>query len=165
MAKTIKQLQEQTAQYAIEHITGEGMHTGLAWLRDSFNELCEAMGANEFNLDDINFELEKVCNCLKQEPWIAEIAAKPEHERTWEDRQRVAQGFIRKYWPYEQKQRITVKDINDVLKVADPLSHRHIVAQKVAIDCIHALNHAQLQQLDKVLDDIVKNPKVEQIKI
>ena len=30
MAKTIDQLKEQTAQYAIEHITGKGMHTGIA---------------------------------------------------------------------------------------------------------------------------------------
>ena len=35
----IDQLKEQTAQYAIEHITGRGMHTGIAWFRDSFNEL------------------------------------------------------------------------------------------------------------------------------
>ena len=158
MAKTIDQLKEQTAQYAIEHITGKGMHRGIAWLRDSFNELCEAMHANEFNPDDIGFDLEKVINCLKQEPWMAEIAAKPVSERTWEDRQRVAQGFIRKYWPYEQKQRITVKNINDILKVADPLSHRHLVGQKVAIDCIHALDKEQLQRLDGILRDLEKNP-------
>ena len=60
---------------------------------------------------------------------------------------------------------VTTKDVADVLKVADPLSHRHLLAQKVAIDCIHALDNEQLQQLDKVLEDIVKNPKVEQIKL
>ena len=42
---TIEKLQKQTAQYAIEYITGKGMHTGIAWFRDSFNELCDAMGA------------------------------------------------------------------------------------------------------------------------
>ena len=55
---TIEKLQKQTAQYAIEHITGKGMHTGFAWFRDSFNELCEAMGANEFDPEDIGFELD-----------------------------------------------------------------------------------------------------------
>mgnify|MGYP006989021787 FL=1 len=161
----IQNLRERTAQYAIEHITKEGMHRGIAWLRDSFNEYCEAIGANEFNPDDIGFDLEKLTSCLKREPWIAEIARKPETDRTWEDRQRVAQGFIRKYWPYEEKQRITVKDINDVLKVADPLSHRHLLAQKVAIDCIHALDQEQLQQLDEVLDDIARNPEQSQSRL
>lgn len=164
MKKTIDQLKKQTAQYAIEHITGNGLHKGIAWFRDSFNELCEAMHANEFNPDDIGFDLEKVTNCLKREPWVAEIAAKPVSERTWEDRQRVAQGFIRKYWPYEQKQRITVQDINDILKVADPLSHRHLVGQKVAIDCIYALDSDQLHRLDDILGDLEKNPILGQSK-
>lgn len=158
----IDQLKEQTAQYAIEHITGRGMHTGIAWFRDSFNELCEAMHANEFNPEYIGFDLEKVTNCLKQEPWITKIAAKPVSERTWEDRQRVAQSFIRKYWPYEQKQRITVKDINDILMVVNPLSHRHLVGQKVAIDCIHALDNDQMQRLDGILRDLEKNPNLGQ---
>ena len=34
----IERLRQQTAQYAIEHITGKGMHTGVKWLQDSFNE-------------------------------------------------------------------------------------------------------------------------------
>ena len=45
---TIEKLQKQTAQYVIEYITGKGMHTGIAWFRDSFNELCDAMGALYF---------------------------------------------------------------------------------------------------------------------
>ena len=160
--KSIEQLREQTTLYAIEHITGKGMHRGIAWLRDSFNEYCEAIGANVFNPDEIDFDLEKVVACLKQEPWMAEIAVRPAAERTWEDRQRVARDFIRKYWPYEQKQRITVKDINNVLKVADPLSHRHLVAQSVAIDCIHALDNEGLKRLDVVLQDLEKNPHIGQ---
>lgn len=110
MATTIEQLRQQTAQYAIEHIRGKGMHTGIAWLRDSFNEYCDAIGANEYRPEDINFEMDELVAHLKKEPWLAEIARKPETERTWEDRQRVAQGFVRKYWPYERKPRITVKD-------------------------------------------------------
>ena len=128
MAKTIDQLKEQTAQYAIEHITGKGMHTGIAWFRDSFNELCEAMHANEFNPDDLSFEIEDLAENLKKEPWVV----------------------------------VTTKHVADVLKVADTLSHRHLVGQKVAIDCIHALDKEQLQRLDCVLRDLEMNPNLGQ---
>lgn len=161
---TIEELKSQTAQYAVEYITGKGMHTGLAWLRDSFNELCEVMGANEFNPDDISFELDDLVENLKKASWVAEIAGKPADKRTTADIDRVVNDFICEYW-LMQPEEVTTKNVADVLKVADPLSHRHLVGQKIAIDCIHALNQEQLQQLDKVLDDIVKNPKVEQIKI
>jgi len=161
---TIKELKSQTAQYAIEHIKGEGMHTGITWLRDSFNELCEVMGANEFNTDDISFEIEDLAENLKKEPWVTEIAGKPADRRTTADIDRVVNDFICQHWLMRPEE-VTTKHVADVLKVADPLSHRHIVAQKVAIDCIHALDKEQLQQLDKVLEDIAKNPKVEQIKL
>lgn len=164
MSKNIEQLKEQTAQYAIEYITGKGMHTGIAWFRDSFNELCEAMGANEFDPDDIGFEMDDLVENLKKAPWVAEIAGKPANSRTTEDIDRVVNSFICENW-LTRPEEVTTKDVADVLKVADPLSHRHLVGQKVAIDCIHALNHEQLQQLDKVLDEIVKNPNVRQIKI
>lgn len=164
MEKTIKQLQEQTAQYAIEHITGEGMHTGINWLRDSFNELCEAMHANEFNPDEISFELDDLVDNLKKALWVADIAGKPADRRTTADIDRVVNDFICEYWLMRPEE-VTSKHVVDVLKVADPLSHRHLVGQKVAIDCIHALDYEQLQQLDKVLDEIVKNPNVQQIKI
>ena len=32
MRKTIDELQQRTAQYAVEHITGRGMHAGIALL-------------------------------------------------------------------------------------------------------------------------------------
>lgn len=161
---TIEQLKEQTAQYAIEHITGKGMHTGIAWFRDSFNELCEAMHANEFNPDDLSFEIEDLAENLKKEPWVIEIAGKGSMiTLSTEDIDLIVNDFICEHWLMRPEE-VTTKHVADVLKVADPLSHRHLVGQKVAIDCIHALNHAQLQQLDKVLDDIVINPKVEQIK-
>lgn len=60
------------------------------------------------------------------------------------------------------KAEVTSKDVADVLKVADPLSRRHLVAQKVAIDCIHALDKNQLDRLDKELDGIVRNPNIGQ---
>lgn len=163
MAKTIDQLKEQTAQYAIEHITGKGMHTGIAWFRDSFNELCEAMHANEFNPDDISFELDDLVDNLKKAPWVAEIASKSADSRTTEEIDRVVNDFICEYW-LMQPEEVTTKNVADVLKVADPLSHRHLVGQKVAIDCIHALDNEQLHRLDEILRDLEKNPNLGQSK-
>ena len=154
---TIEKLQKQTAQYAIEHITGKGMHTGIAWFKDSFNELCEAMGANEFDPEDIGFELDDLVENLKKAPWVAEIAGKPANSRTTEDIDRVVNSFICEYW-LTRPEEVTTKDVADVLKVADPLSKRHLIGQKVAIDCIHALTDAELQRLDGILRDLEKNP-------
>lgn len=157
----IQVLRERTAQYAIEHITKEGMHRGIAWLRDSFNEYCEAIGANEFNPDDISFEMEDLTDNLKKAPWVTDIAGKSADSRTTEDIDRVVNDFICEYWLMKPEE-VTTKDVADVLKVADPFSHRHLLAQKVAIDCIHALDQEQLQQLDEVLDDIARNPEQSQ---
>ena len=157
MRKTIEQLQKQTAQYAIEHITGKGMHTGIAWFRDSFNELCDAMGANEFDPEDIGFELDDLVENLKKAPWVADIAGKPADQCTTEDIDRIVNDFICEYW-LMQPEEVTTKDVADVLKVADPISKRHLIGQKVAIDCIHALNDAELHRLDGILRDLEKNP-------
>lgn len=159
MSKTIEELQKQTAQYAVEHITGKGMHTGIAWLRDSFNELCEAMGANEFNPEDIGFDLDEVVTNLKKEPWMAQIAAKASTLRTHEDTSRVVEDFICKHWMMKPEE-VTAKDVADILTVADPLSKRHLVANKVAIDCIRPLSHDELYRLDGVLADLEKNPNL-----
>ena len=156
MRNIIEKLQKQTAQYAIEHITGKGIHTGIAWFRDSFNELCDAMGANEFDPEDIGFELDDLVENLKKAPWVAEIAGKPANSRTTEDIDRVVNSFICEYW-LTRPEEVTTKDVADVLKVADPLSKRHLVGQKVAIDCIHALNQEQLHRLDSILRDLEKN--------
>ena len=162
MAKTIDQLKEQTAQYAIEHITGKGMHTGIAWFRDSFNELCEAMHANEFNPDDLSFEIEDLAENLKKEPWVVEIAGKGSMiTLPTEDIDLIVNDFICEHWMMRPEE-VTTKHVADVLKVADPLSHRHLVGQKVAIDCIHALDKEQLQRLDCVLRDLEMNPNLGQ---
>lgn len=163
MPKTIDQLKEQTAQYAIEHITGKGMHTGFAWFRDSFNELCEAMHANEFNPDDISFELDDLVENLKKTPWVSEIAAKSVDSRTTEDIDHIVNDFICEHWLMRPEE-VTTKHVADVLKVANPLSHRHLLGQKVAIDCIHALNQEQLHCLDDILRDLEKNPNLGQSK-
>ncbi len=164
MPKTIDQLKEQTAQYAIEHITGKGMHTGIAWFRDSFNELCEAMGANEFNPDDLSFEIEDLAENLKKEPWVTEIAGKGSMiTLPTEDIDLIVNDFICEHWMMRPEE-VTTKHVADVLKVADPLSHRHLVGQKVAIDCIHALDNDQLHRLDDILRDLEKNPNLGQSK-
>ena len=152
----IDRLKEQTAHYAIEHITGKGHHTGIAWLRDSFNELCEAMGIPTPQAPD-NFEREDVISALKEEPWVKDIAAKPADQRTTEDIDRIVNDFYCEHWLMKPEE-VTSKEVAQLMDFADPNSHRHIAAQRVAIDCIHALNHEQLQQLDKVLDDVAQNP-------
>ena len=91
----IEKLRNETTQYAIEHITRKGLHTGYAWLRDAFNDYYDAI----------------------------------------------------------KTPGLKISDENDI-------AHRKILAQKVAIDCIHKLNNEQLQQLDKVLDEIASEPKV-----
>ena len=152
----IEKLEEQTAQYAIEHITGKGHHTGIAWLRDSFNELCEAMGIPTPQVPE-NYESEDVINALKKEPWVKDIAAKPADQRTTEDIDRIVNDFYCEHWLVKPEE-VTSKDVAQLMDFADPNSHRHIAAQRVAIDCIHALNHEQLEQLDKVMNDVVQNP-------
>ena len=80
----LNKLESNVNQYAIEHITGKGLHTGELWVRDAFNEYCEAINANDYG-------------------------------------------------------------------------RRHIVAQKIAINSIHALDSGQLQRLDQVLDSIARD--------
>lgn len=81
--RDLDKMEQRCSQYAIEHITGKGLHTGERWLKEEFNEYCEAINANDYE-------------------------------------------------------------------------RRHIVAQKIAINSIHALDHDQLQRLDKVLDGIAQ---------
>ena len=159
----MKQLYTRTAQYAIEHITGNGMHTDIVWFSDSFNELCEAMHANEFNPDDLSFEIEDLTKNLKKEPWVSEIAGKGSMiTLPMEDIDLIVNNFICEYWLMRPEE-VTSKHVVDVLKVADPLSHRHLVGQKVAINCIHALNLEQMQRLDDILRDIEMNPQISYI--
>ena len=148
----IEKLRQKTADNAIEYIkTG----TGIDYLRDSFNELCEAMGIPTPQGPD-NFEREDVINALKEEPWIKDIAAKPADQRTAEEIDRIVNDFYCEHWLMKPKE-VTSKDVAQLMNFADPNSHRHIVAQRVAIDCIHALNHEQLQQLDKALNAVAAN--------
>ena len=88
----IAKLRAETSQYAIEHITGNGLHRNIRWLQDSFNDYYKAISTPG----------------------------------------------------------VRISEESDI-------AHRKILAQKVAIDCIHALNKEQLERLDKVLDEIAKD--------
>ena len=91
----VKKLREQTSQYAIEHITKKGLHTGYAWVRDAFNDYYDA-----------------------------------------------------------------IKTPGAKISAESDIAHREILAQKVAIDCVHKLSNEQLQQLDKVLKEIVSENNI-----
>ena len=156
--KKIEQLQQETADNAIKYIK---RGTGIARLRDSFNELCKAMGIPTPQAPD-NFEREDVINALKEEPWVKDIAGKPADQRTTEDIDRIVNEFYCEHWLMKPEE-VTSKDVAQLMDFADPNSHRHIVAQRVAIDCIHALKHEQLQQLDKALDAVAANKTVHEV--
>ncbi len=94
----IAKLRAETSQYAIEHITGNGMHKGIRWLQDSFNDYYKAISTPG----------------------------------------------------------IKISEESDI-------AHRKILAQKVAIDCIHALNKEQLERLDNVLVGIAKDISVNNV--
>jgi hypothetical protein len=94
----IAKLRAETSLYAIEHITGNGMHRGIRWLQDSFNDYYNAISTPG----------------------------------------------------------IKISEESDI-------AHRKILAQKVAIDCIHALNKEQLERLDNVLVGIAKDISVNNV--
>lgn len=159
--KDIEQLKDQTAQYAIEHITGKRMHIGIAWLRDSFNKQCEAMGIPTPH-EPNGYDREDIIETLEEEPWVKNIAAKPADIHTQDDTDRIVNDIFCKHWMVSPED-ITSKDVARLLNFADPYSHRHVVGQKVTIDCIHVLDKEQLQRLDVILRDIEMNPKISYI--
>lgn len=94
----IAKLRAETSQYAIEHITGNGLHRNIRWLQDSFNDYYKAISTPG----------------------------------------------------------IKISEESDI-------AHRKILAQKIAIDCIHALNKEQLERLDNVLVGIAKDISVNNV--
>ena len=129
----LESLKNKVSQYAIEHITGKGSHSGIAWFRDSFNEYCDAIGANEFNPDDISFELDDLVENLKKASWVAEIAGKPADKRTTADIDRVVNDFICEYW-LMQPEEVTTKNVQPPSSCRTEDSHRlHPCAQPGAV--------------------------------
>jgi len=149
---------QQTAKAAVEYIESGG---GLDDLRKHFNHLCEDWHADEFNPDELSLDVNEIARHINDEPWIKDIAAMPAHERTWQMNVRVVEEFIAKYWVLS-KEEITTQMVADVLRVADPLSRRHILAQRVVIECIHDLHTEQeLKRLDILMSELATNPRLE----
>ncbi|MBO4452073.1 MAG: hypothetical protein J5770_06630 [Bacteroidaceae bacterium] len=160
-ATKIGKLSAETAQYAVEHITRKGMHTGIAWFSDSFNELCDATPDQRIDPDDIGFDFDDVKEAIKRDPWIQEIAAKPAEQLTKADIDRVVKDFISKNWLMDPGE-VDTKDVADVLKVADPTAHRREVALDVMNACNSKLNEEQMDKLEGVLKELVNNPSLGQ---
>lgn len=158
MAELKDILMQDTVKAALEYIeTGH-----VQRLRTNFNKLCKAWHADEFDPDELSLDVADIAKHIKDEPKIKDIAAMPAAERNSLQIKWVVEEFIHKKWliPLEE---ITTKMVDDVLLVADPLSHRHIVAQRVVIESIHALHTQQeLHRLDKIMSDLAVNPKLKE---
>lgn len=149
---------QQTAKAAVCYIENGRCFAELA---SSFNRLCKDWHADEFDPDELSLDVSFIAQHIEDEPWIRDIAAMPAHERTWQMDVRVVEEFIAKYWILS-KEEIVTQMVADVLRVADPLSHRHVLAQRVVIECIHDLKtEEQLRRLDKLMDQLATNPRLE----
>lgn len=149
---------QQTVKAAVYYIENGRYFAELA---GSFNQLCKDWHADEYDPDKLSLDVSDIACHIDDEPWIRNIAAIPAHERTWQMNERVVEEFIHKYW-FIDKYEITTQNVADVLRVADPLSRRHILAQRVVIECIHDLKtEEQLRQLDRLMDALATNPKLE----
>lgn len=149
---------QQTVKAAVEYIENGRYFTELA---GSFNKLCDDWHANEYDPDELSLDVNEIARHINDEPWITDIAAMPAHERTWQMNVRVVEEFIAKYWVLS-KEEITTQMVADVLRVADPLSRRHILAQRVVIECIHDLHTEQeLKRLDIMMSELATNPRLE----
>lgn len=50
MEDELKKKMDELRQYAVEHITRKGLHTGRKWLEDSFNEYYHAISTPEVKI-------------------------------------------------------------------------------------------------------------------
>lgn len=149
---------QETVKAAVEYIKSGG---GLADLRMHFNQLCEDWHADEYDPDELSLSMNDVVESIAEDPWIKDIAAMPDYERTWQMTERVVEEFIVKYWALS-KEEVTSQMVADVLRVADPLSRRHLLAQRVVIECIAGLQHIdQMRRLDRMMDQLATNPRLE----
>lgn len=143
---------------ALEYL--ESGHTQR--LRTNFNKLCKTWHADAFDPDKLSLEISDIAKRIKEEPEIKNIAAVPAAERNSLMIEWVVEEFIHNYWlmPLEE---ITTKMVADVLIVADPLSRRHLLAQRVVIECIYHLKHeTELKRLDKIMDELATNPRLDE---
>lgn len=149
---------QQTVKAAVYYIENGRCFAELA---GCFNKLCKDWYADEYDPNELSLDVNDIARYIDDEPWIRNIASMPAHERTWQINARVVEEFIAKYW-LMPKEEITTKNVVDVLRVADPLSRRHILAQRVVIECIHDLKtEEQLRRLDRLMDAIATNPRLD----
>jgi len=155
---TVKDLHmKQTVKAAVRYVI---ITDDISDLRDRFNNLCEEMGADELDTDALEFDIHSLVENIQKEPWVKNIASLGAEKRTWTYIENVVENFICKYW-LMNKEEVTTKMVADVLKVADPLSRRHIVAQRVVIESISELQtKEQLGKLDRIMDWLAMNPKL-----
>jgi len=156
MKQNEEELRKDCVQYAIELITGKGLHSGRKWLEDAFNDYCEATGANK-GMTIARYDEAEVEKYLDEAPWMREIAEKPLSERNFGDFRRVVEDFIAPHWLLKPEE-VTTRDVSEILNYAGG-GRRQLVAQQIAIDCIHALDNGQLEKLDAVLADIAYHPQ------
>lgn len=157
MAK-LKEIQMQDCvKAAIEYL--ETGHTHR--LRTNFNKLCKTWHADAFDPDELSLDIGDIAKRIKEEPKIKNIAAMPAAARSNQMIEWVVEEFIQRYWLIE-KEEISSKMVADVLLVADPFSHRHILAQRVVIESIHLLKtEEELRRLDKIMDELAINPRLD----
>lgn len=150
----------QTVEGALYYINHGRSHS-LFGLTEHFNRLCKDWDADEFDPDDLSLDINEIAILIEKEPWVKNIAAAPAYKRTKQMNDRVVKEFIAKYWVLS-KEEITTQMVADVLRVADPLSRRHVLAQRVVIECIHELKkEEQLRRLDSIMDSLATNPRLE----
>jgi hypothetical protein len=154
---------KRTAKAAVEYLESR---EGFDRLRKNFNQYCKFLYADVFNPDELSLEIDDITIYIDKEPWIKDIAAIPSFERNTQMIERVVEEFIHKYWLME-KEEITTKNVADVLLVADPLSRRHLLAQRVVIKSIGLLKTEdkirlldELRFLDKIMDELATNPNL-----
>ena len=149
---------QQTVNAAVAYLNGRDSDGELS---KRFNQLCKDWHADAYNPEELSLDVDDIAMCIEEEPWIRDIAALPASERTWQMNVRVVEEFVVKYFAME-KEEVTSKNVADVLLVADPLSRRHILAQRVVIECINDVQtKADLRFLDCIMGKLATNPLLE----
>lgn len=158
------QILQQTIQYAKEHITGKGMHTGIKWFQDAFEEYCKEYGEPTlWEFKSGLFNKENFDKILNQEPEIREIAHKDPSLRTDKEIEKV-KAFIGRNFNMEPEE-IEERDIDDVLELCDPQSPRDVAADNVYEACAKQFSDKEMEKLQEILDDAVKISQENQLKV
>lgn len=156
------QLLQETAQYAKEHITGKGMHTGIAWFQDSYEEYCSVAGKSLIPENTLFFHKEDADRFLKDAPHIKEIAQKISSERTPDDIEKV-RDFIGRNFSLVLEE-ISDAHVESILSYADSQSARKEAAKKVYAECAKHLSKEEMKKLPEILQAAVNNNKANELK-